>query len=234
MTRLMSVHNLSYKYPQKTLFEDFNLEIHQGEWIVFIGNNGAGKSTLLKVISQRMPMQAGVIRVEDDVKTAYVAQHDFSIHNRFPATAFEIVLSAFTAELGFFKRVTHDQKEEAKKMLITLGLEKEIHTRLSELSGGQRQRVFIAKALLSKPDILFLDEPTSALDPHFTLDLLKHLKAFQDKGLSILMVTHDLALAQMVSQKILCVSEHDVLELDEHSIQEELAHRHQHIGVHHV
>lgn len=234
MNEIMHIENLSYRYPQKSLFENFNLKIFKGDWIVFIGNNGAGKSTLLKVISSRLPIQSGLIQKKQNIKTAYVGQHDFSIHNRFPATAYEIVLSSFTAELGFFKRASQTQKEEAKAMLITLGLENEIHTRLSELSGGQRQRVFIAKALLTKPDILFLDEPTSALDPHFTLELLKHLKSFQDKGLSLVMVTHDLALAQMVSKKILCVSDHDVLELDESSIQEELAHRHQHIGVHHV
>lgn len=234
MRELLKVENLSYRYPQKSLFENFNLTVYEGDWIVFIGNNGAGKSTLLKVISLRLPIQQGQIKLADNVKTAYVGQHDFSIHNRFPATAYEIVSSAFSADLGFFKRVTKAQKEEACEMLKRLGLEKEIHTRLSELSGGQRQRVFIAKALLSKPDILFLDEPTSALDPHFTFDLLKQLKAFQEKGLSIVMVSHDLALAQMVSNKIFCVSEHDVLELDEHSIQDELAHRHQHLGVHHV
>ncbi len=234
MTELLRIENCSYRYPQKSLFENFNLSVNKGDWIVFIGNNGAGKSTLLKVISLRLPLQIGRIICADNVKTAYVGQHDFSIHNRFPATAYEIVSSAFSADLGLFKRITKSQKEEAIDMLKKLGLENEVHTRLSELSGGQRQRVFIAKALLARPDILFLDEPTSALDPHFTLELLKQLKAFQDKGLSIVMVSHDLALAQMVSNKILCVSEHDVLELDETSIQEELAHRHQHIGVHHV
>ena len=234
MSYLIQVSDLSYDYPQKELFKDFSLTIQKGEWIVFIGNNGAGKSTLLKLIAKRKDLQHGQVIYKENLKTAYVGQHEFSLHNRFPATAYEIVLSAFSAELGLFKRVSKEHKEKALEMLKTLGLEKESHTRLSELSGGQRQRVFIAKALLINPDVLFLDEPTSALDSHFTYDLLKRLKSFQQDGLSILMVSHDLALAQMVSQKILCVSDQSVLALDEHSIEEELAHRHQHIGVHHV
>lgn len=234
MKPLIQAYDLGYQFPQKRLFQNFSLTVYPGEWIVFIGNNGSGKSTLLKVLAGFIPAQTG--RVEDgkNLKKAYVGQHDFTIHDRFPATALELVLSAFTAELGFFKRISSDQKAQAIDMLVNLGLKDHIHTRLSHLSGGQRQRVFIAKALLTKPDILFLDEPTSALDPVFTLDLFRRLKQFQVEGLAIVMVTHDLALAQTVSPSILCVEEHTIVKLDAETVTEELAHRHSHVGVHHV
>lgn len=234
MKTIVEVENLSYRYPSKPLFENFSFQMKQGDWVVFIGNNGAGKSTLLKCIAGVIPLQSGSVKIDSSVRKAYVGQHEFTLHNQFPATAYEIVLSAYTKELGFFKHPNATQKKAATQALIDLGLEKEIDTRLAQLSGGQKQRVFIAKALLMKPDLLFLDEPTSALDAVFTFDLLKKLKAYQEKGLSIMMVSHDLALAQMVTQQILCVAENGVLGLDKDSIEEELAHRHQHIGVHHV
>lgn len=234
MNEVLSVRNLSYSYPQKNLFTNFNISVEKGDWLVFIGNNGAGKSTLLKLMANRLALQSGSIMMKEGLRSAYVGQHEFSKHNRFPATALEIVLSAYTQELGFFKYPSKVQKEKAKKLLKELGLENEMYTRLSELSGGQRQRIFIAKALLAGIEILFLDEPTSALDPKFSLDLLKRLINYQQQGLTIIMVTHDLALAQMVTQKIMCVGDHDVLALDPASIAEELAHRHQHIGVTHV
>lgn len=234
MKALLKATNLAYQFPQKTLFQNFSLSVHAGEWVVFIGNNGSGKSTLLKVLSGFTPAQTGHVEWKEGLKKAYVGQHEFTVHDRFPATALELVLSAYTADLGFFKRVTPQQKSQAIDMLTQLGLKDEIHTRLSHLSGGQRQRVFIAKALLTKPDILFLDEPTSALDPVFTLDLFKRLKQIQNEGLAIVMVTHDLALAQTVSQTILCVEEHTILHLDLATITDELAHRHSHVGVHHV
>lgn len=234
MKPLIQAENLGYQFPQKTLFQNFSLNVYPGEWIVFIGNNGSGKSTLLKVLAGFIPAQSGSVNHKERLKKAYVGQHDFTVHDRFPATALELVLSAFTPELGFFRRISEQQKTQAIEMLINLGLKDHLHTRLSHLSGGQRQRVFIAKALLTKPDILFLDEPTSALDPVFTLDLFRRLKLVQAEGLAIVMVTHDLALAQTVSPSILCVEEHTIVKLDAATVTEELAHRHSHVGVHHV
>jgi ABC-type Mn2+/Zn2+ transport system ATPase subunit len=95
----------------------------------------------------------------------------------------------------------------SKTLLIEMGLKEHLHHRLSDLSGGQRQRVFIAKALLAHPKLLFLDEPTSALDAQFTLDLFHRLKERQAQGLTIIMITHDLALAQTVASRIFCLED---------------------------
>lgn len=233
MKPILVAQQLSYKFPQKTLFTNFNLEVRKGECLVFIGNNGTGKSTLLKILSGILPAQTGNVQVDPKLKKVYLGQLDFAKYDQFPATAYEVVMSAFSASLGLFKFPSELQKKEALTMLSQLGLEKHVHQQLSQLSGGQRQRVFMAKALLQKPDILFLDEPNSALDATFTLELFKRLKLEQDKGLTLLMVTHDLALGQMVADRILCVEEHDILQLHEEDIVDELAHRHQHLGDHH-
>jgi len=235
---ILNAKHLSYAYPGKTLFKNFTCEVKKGEWVTFIGNNGTGKTTLLKVLAGVIEPQEGSVSLIDPLtknqlkptERVYVGQHEFSQHDGFPATALEIVVSAYTPLLGLFKNPKAHQIESAKAMLKKMGLESYIHKQLSELSGGQRQRVFIAKALCIQPKVLFLDEPSSALDANFTLELFRLLKSFQEEGLTILMITHDLALAQSVSDRIFCLEEVDVLQLDAPSIQEELAHRHTHLG----
>ncbi|NTW95639.1 MAG: metal ABC transporter ATP-binding protein [Erysipelotrichaceae bacterium] len=235
---ILNAKHLSYAYPGKTLFKNFTCEVKKGEWVTFIGNNGTGKTTLLKVLAGVIETQEGTVSLIDPLtkvqlkptERVYVGQHEFSQHDGFPATALEIVVSAYTPLLGLFKNPKAHQIESAKAMLKKMGLESYIHKQLSELSGGQRQRVFIAKALCIQPKVLFLDEPSSALDANFTLELFRLLKSFQEEGLTILMITHDLALAQSVSDRIFCLEEVDVLQLDAPSIQEELAHRHTHLG----
>jgi len=235
---ILSAKHLSYAYPGKTLFKNFTCEVKKGEWVTFIGNNGTGKTTLLKVLAGVIEPQEGSVSLIDPLtkvqlkptERVYVGQHEFSQHDGFPATSLEIVVSAYTPLLGLFKNPKAHQIESAKAMLKKMGLESYIHKQLSELSGGQRQRVFIAKALCIQPKVLFLDEPSSALDANFTLELFRLLKSFQEEGLTILMITHDLALAQSVSDRIFCLEEVDVLQLDAPSIQEELAHRHTHLG----
>lgn len=231
MSYILEAENLTYAFPQKTLFKNFDLKIKKGEWIVFIGNNGSGKTTLLKILAGVIPVQTGSLSLSStSLQKAYVGQLDFSHYDRFPATALEVVMSAYTAPLGFFKNPSASQKAAAIQLLKDLGLEDAIHQQLGQLSGGQRQRVFIAKALLIKPDLLFLDEPNSALDSNFTLNLFKRLKSYQAQGMTLVMVTHDLALGQTVADRILCVEEQNVLWLDEKAITEELAHRHHHTG----
>jgi zinc transport system ATP-binding protein len=235
---ILNAKQLSYTYPGKTLFKNFTCEVKKGEWVTFIGNNGTGKTTLLKVLAGVIETQEGTVSLIDPLtklqlkptERVYVGQHEFSQHDGFPATALEIVVSAYTPLLGLFKNPKAHQIESAKAMLKKMGLESYINKQLSELSGGQRQRVFIAKALCIQPKVLFLDEPSSALDANFTLELFRLLKSFQEEGLTILMITHDLALAQSVSDRIFCLEEVDVLQLDAPSIQEELAHRHTHLG----
>ena len=238
MTPLIA-RDLTYAYQGKALFNHFSIEVQRGEWIAIIGNNGTGKTTLLKLLAGILPLQTGSVAWFDEegaLKSrdkAFVGQHEFSEHSAFPATALEVVMSAYTAKLGFFKHATPSMRQRAKALLSEMGLEEHLHHRLSDLSGGQRQRVFIAKALLSEPKLLFLDEPTSALDAQFTLDLFHRLKLKQAQGLTIVMITHDLALAQTVASRIFCLEDNDILALDDHAIAEELAHRHTHLGAHH-
>ncbi len=235
---ILIADKISYAYPGKILFKDFSLSVSKHEWIGIIGNNGTGKTTLLKVLAQLIKAQQGQVSLFDPesglplkpYERIYVGQHEFSQHEAFPATALEVVMGAFTPLLGLFKRPQKKHVLAAKVILEEMGLGQEIHTQLSALSGGQRQRVFIAKALLMKPKLLFLDEPSSALDAQFTLKLFSILKRYQAEGMAIIMITHDLALAKTVSDRIFCLGESDILLLDEPQIEEELAHRHTHMG----
>jgi len=233
----LKASQISYAFPSKVLFEDFSIEIKQGEFIVLIGNNGTGKTSLLKLLAQVECPQSGTVTLydsqgnvlKDAYKRVYVGQNEFNLHNAFCGNALEIVLSAYTPALGLFKRPSEDQINTAKEYLFMMGLKDYLYTPLSRLSGGQRQRVFIAKALVNDPEFLFLDEPTSALDASFSselLSLLKHLQA--QHHLTIVMVTHDLQLAKEIGERVYCVGDQDVMLLSDEDMAEELAHAHRH------
>jgi len=190
---LIQVEQGYFSYPkQKTLLKNINFSIHAGEFTAIIGANGAGKTTFLKLLLEQLSFQKGKV-TRNYQQISYVSQAQDKTQDSFPATVLEVVLLNLRQEIGYFHFVKEKHREQARKALKMVGMENYERHLMKELSGGQRQRVMIAKAIVQEPELLILDEPTTGLDKKAVEDLFDTLTSLQhEKGMSILMISHDL------------------------------------------
>lgn len=198
---IIQIQHVSYRYEKENVLEDINLLIHKGDFLGIVGPNGSGKSTLLKLILGLIKPQTGNIllfgqeiqRFREWQKIGYVSQKANAFNTGFPATIFEVVASGLTKKLGLFRYLTKEDHEKVVKAIRIVGMESFIKHNIGELSGGQQQRVFIARALVSDPELLILDEPTVGVDAknvNSFYQLLEDLN--KQQGITLLLVTHDI------------------------------------------
>ncbi len=216
---MLEVSNLSKSFGDLTVLRDINFTVEKGEVIAVIGPSGSGKSTLLRCINQLEKANGGQITVcgtqmmttgekgravfadpktlrEIRLKTGLVFQN----FNLFPhMTVLRNITEAPSVVLHKSKA---ESKEKAMELLKKMGLETKADAYPCELSGGQQQRVSIARALALDPEILFFDEPTSALDPELTGEILKVIKELANEGMTMVIVTHEMAFAHDVADKV--------------------------------
>lgn len=233
----IEVKQVSYCYQNMCVIEETDFSVNQGDFTAIIGVNGSGKSTLMRLLAGLMQPQTGSVTLFDNdgqvlkntAKIAYVAQNAGNLHSSFPATSMEIVLAECIGEIGWFKRPGKQHREMAMNALKQVGMEKYANTQISEMSGGQQQRIMLAKALMNQPELLLLDEPTSALDNAFSRKFYEILKDLNvNQGITIVLITHDLAMARDYVDRIFCLEEATLIELDKDQVEEELRHRHVH------
>ena len=227
---ILSVSNLQKKFGDLTVLKDISFQINDGEIVSIIGSSGSGKSTLLRCMNQLEKVTAGEIEINGKtlVKT----------ENGVPVYAGKEVQKEILMETGFvfqsFNLFPHYSvlrnvmeapvcvagvpKEEAEKkargLLEKLGLEEKADAYPCELSGGQSQRVSIARALALEPKILFFDEPTSALDPELTGEVLKVIKSLADLHMTMVIVTHEMAFAKDISDRVIFMDQGVIVEDD--------------------
>ncbi|WP_082706213.1 metal ABC transporter ATP-binding protein [Aneurinibacillus sp. XH2] len=209
------MQHVSHRYGSKRVLEDVSLQLHRGEMMGLVGPNGSGKSTLLKVILGALPLQEGNVtwfgkplrKFDEWSRIGYVSQKANSFNTGFPATVFEVVMMGLTAKMGLFRRPGKKEKERVREAIATVGMGGFEGRNIGRLSGGQQQRVFIARALVSDPDVLILDEPTVGVDAqseaHF-YDLLKRLN--EENRISIILVSHDLGAISTKMHSISCLN----------------------------
>ena len=196
----LNVNNLSYKYTKDKVLEDVSLEVPRGAFLAIVGPNGSGKSTLLKLMLGLLKTQTGTIELfgenirqfKDWQKIGFVSQKANSFNSGFPATVFEVVQSGLTKKIGLFKFASKADKQKVKKALESVGMLSYQNRNIGELSGGQQQRVFIARSLVSEPQLMILDEPTVGVDSknvHQFYELLEKLN--KKLGITLILVTHD-------------------------------------------
>jgi oligopeptide/dipeptide ABC transporter ATP-binding protein len=230
MMRLISVQHLSKHFPTRSglaglghretaagvkAVDDVSFEVESGETLAIVGESGSGKSTLGKMLLRLIPSTSGKILIEGrDIaslrgeelrsfrKTAQVIFQDpYSSLN--PAMR---VLDLVKEPLDIFK--IGDSREGRERLAIALlrrvGLRPELYGKFpNQLSGGERQRVAVCRSLVLRPRFLIADEPTSALDAGTRAQLLRLLEEFKEEmGLTLLLITHDMAVARLVSDKI--------------------------------
>lgn len=211
---IVEIQNLTFSYECHNVLENINLSINQGDVVAITGPNGAGKSTLIKLMMGVLKPVQGEIRIfganpdqrQHKKRVGYVPQHATSFNKGFPTTVLEAVVAGRIANRGLFKPLTEQDYQQAEHSLELVGLHSERHRRLSSLSGGQQQRVFIARAMVSQPELVILDEPTVGIDSHaqqVVCELLKNLN--QQHNLTLIIVTHETELIANIINRQVCL-----------------------------
>ncbi len=211
---ILKIEHLNFDYSDASVLRDVNFTLNKGDFLGIIGSNGAGKSTLIKLILGMLPFENGKITVfGEDIKNArkrigYVAQKANSFNSEFPATVKEVVMANLYPKMGLFKRYKKEHEERFQKVIAQVGLEGYENKLIGKLSGGQQQRVFIARALISDPELLLMDEPTVGVDAQSVRSIMELIKKLNENGLTIIMTNHDTPTLVQASNKLLIFCEH--------------------------
>ncbi|MEA2040330.1 MAG: ABC transporter ATP-binding protein [Thermodesulfobacteriota bacterium] len=207
---VISIDNVSFSYNGSPVLEDVNLTVDERDFLCIVGPNAGGKTTLLKLILGLLKPARGTISVfgqppqKARSQIGYMPQYA-SLDSLFPVNVFDVVLMGRLGngrKLGFFGKTDRTAAEEA---LQEINLYKVRNRSFSSLSGGQRQRVLIARALVSKPELLLLDEPTSNIDTFMETELYEILSRL-NQDITIALVTHDLGFVSRYVKSVACVN----------------------------
>ncbi len=204
--------SLHAAYGSLSVLQDVSFSVSKGEFFIVIGPNGSGKTTLLKILSAITPFQRGNLEIAGTPMAKYsrrslariMALVPQTVPEDLPFTVRELVLMARTPRMGLLGLERDQDIRLAGEAMAYTGVDAMAERKMDQLSGGERQRVFIARAICQEPQIILLDEPTAALDlAHQVriMDLMENLRA--EKGLTIVMVSHDINLAAMYGNRLM-------------------------------
>lgn len=202
---LIKACNLKLGYEGKTVVENLNFTVNNGDYLCIVGENGSGKTTLMKTILHLNPPISGKIETGEGLKPSeigYLPQQT-EVQRDFPASVWEIVLSGNLGRGGLLPFYTKEQKEKARKNLEKMGIADLRGRSYRELSGGQQQRVLLARALCATTKMLLLDEPVSGLDPVVTAEMYSTIEALNKEGITVIMISHDMEAALKYATHIL-------------------------------
>jgi ABC-type Mn2+/Zn2+ transport system ATPase subunit len=193
---ILAAHDLTVIYNGEPAIEHITFDVRERERVAIIGPNGAGKSTLIKTIMGLLQAQRGAVTVQGDARfcLGYVPQNE-GIDWNFPTTVRDAVMMGRTRHIGWLRRAGRKHWGIVDTALERVGMAVFAERQIGELSGGQRRRVFIARALAQEANILLLDEPFSGVDAEAQARLMDVLDDLNRDGLTIVLCTHDLALA---------------------------------------
>jgi ABC-type Mn2+/Zn2+ transport system ATPase subunit len=187
---LIALDGVSARYGDEPVLTDVDLTLGGDDFVGIVGPSGSGKSTLLRVVLGSVRPTAGTVVRAPGTRIGYVPQVE-QINWDFPVTVAECVLmSRIRGRIAPW--ASRQEKADVSRVLDRLGIGQLAGRHIRALSGGQQQRVFLARALLSEPDLLLLDEPTSGVDVRTRHEILHLLGELHDDGLAIVLTTHDL------------------------------------------
>lgn len=193
MVPVLEVDNLSVRYNSTQALENVSFRVQMGERVAIVGPNGAGKSTLFKAIIGLINPQAGVVKTHG-AEIGYVTQRS-TVDWNFPVTVHDVVMMGRIGKMGWLRWQRPRDREMVRRCLAQVGMLEYANCQIGELSGGQQQRVFIARALAQEATILLMDEPFSGVDMPSQEAILALLEDLRERGITILVSTHDLNLA---------------------------------------
>jgi len=204
--RGIRIRGLTKRFEAGYVYRDFDLDLHDGEFVSIFGPNGCGKSTLINLISGLAPMDAGEVLYNGkpigQTKLSYVFQNYRDALFPWMRALHNI---QYPLKLLHLDKATRDRRVEA--LLAEFDVKIDLHRYPYELSGGQQQTVSILRALITDPEVLFLDEPFSALDYEMTLFMRERLQhVFMKRRNTMIFVSHDLEEAVQLSDRVLLLT----------------------------
>ena len=202
----LNFNDVSIGYDNKPILNNLNFNIEQGDYLCIIGENGSGKSTLMKTLLGLIPTVKGKVTFGDNLShkdVGYLPQQTL-VQKDFPASVFEVVLSGCQSKKPLYRPFYNKkEKELAKSSMQKMHISDFSNRCYRELSGGQQQRVLLARALCATNKILLLDEPVTGLDPKTQNEMYNLIKELNDDGITIIMISHDVAPTLKYASKIL-------------------------------
>lgn len=226
---LLEMNRVKKSFDGLDVIKDISLAVSEGEIVSIIGPSGSGKSTLLRCATMLETMDSGELIYlgekaawnDETGNTIYASKQElkkigenyglvFQNFNLFPH--FSVIKNITDAPIAVQKRNKDEVYRSARELLQKMGLEDKENAYPFQLSGGQCQRVAIARALALNPKILFFDEPTSALDPELTGEVLKVIKSLADLQITMVIVTHEMAFAKDISDRIIFMADGVIVE----------------------
>ncbi|MBE7012258.1 MAG: amino acid ABC transporter ATP-binding protein [Ruminococcaceae bacterium] len=213
------VKDLKKQFGNNKVLNGISVDIYEGEVVCIIGPSGSGKSTFLRCLNRLEGATSGEIVVDDfhindkKININKVRENIGMVFQHFNLFAnMNVIDNLMLAPVDLKKATKEEAKETAERLLDTVGLSDKAESYPSQLSGGQKQRVAIARALAMSPDIMLFDEPTSALDPEMVGEVLAVMKDLAKKGMTMVVVTHEMGFAREVADRVLFMDEGVILE----------------------
>jgi len=209
---IIAVENLSVKMHNSIVLSDISFKVKSGEYIGIVGPNGSGKSTLIRTLLGLKDIEHGSIEIMGKPlaqfsawhKIGYLPQATVIANKSFPASVGEVVATGLLGCKSFPRRLNKADRDTVLQTLKVFEIEHLYKEQIGKLSGGQSQRVFLARAMVSDPDILILDEPTAALDPVTRTHFYETIASLNlERKKTVLLVTHDSSMIGKYADKLL-------------------------------
>ena len=216
---MIKIENLSYAYTDTPVLKNISFQIQENEMVGLLGLSGSGKTTLLKILSGLLQPDSGVYTIESN------KAYENGKRNKMLIDELGVVFQDYNLFMHLtildnlvlpYRLRFKKNKEESQKVAIDLlsqfGLEEHLSKFPNECSGGQQQRVAIARALILNPRVLLIDEPTAALDQENTLIVSELLRDLNKKGLTVIVITHDIPFAQSICRRVIELKQGEIIQ----------------------
>ena len=211
---ILEIRHLSKSFGSHEVLRDIDFTVQKGDVTAIIGASGSGKSTLLRCVNLlETPTSGEILFHGKDVTGRGVNAPEYRSHVVMVLQSFNlfnnktVLENCMVGQVKVLKRSKAEAKETALRYLQQVGMAPYINAKPRQISGGQKQRVAIARALAMGPEVLLFDEPTSALDPEMVGEVLSVMRDLAAQGMTMLVVTHEMAFARDVSTQVVYMSE---------------------------
>ena len=206
---ILEIRHLGKSFGTHEVLRDIDFTVKKGDVISIIGASGSGKSTLLRCVNLlETPSSGQILYHGTDVAGRGVNAPEYRSHVGMVFQSFNlfnnmsVLKNCMVGQMKVLKRSKEEARQQALKYLEKVGMAPYINAKPRQISGGQKQRVAIARALAMDPEVLLFDEPTSALDPEMVGEVLNVMQTLAQEGMTMLVVTHEMAFARDVSSQV--------------------------------